>query len=111
MKYNYVINPSKGQEEYYKTWGIIDKGGREILKCDYDEIYKFYGKDNWFTILRKDGISTKFHLGYWKPFADTSDVEWLQYLEERGSVECKGGNTMTQSPKCCENGPCDDSCN
>lgn len=112
LKYNHVMNPATGEQiDCYKTWGIIDKEGKEIVECEYDQIYKFYGKDNWFTILRKGRISTKFHLGYWKTFADISDVEWLQYLEERGSVEWKGGNRNGQtSYKHCEDEICNDSC-
>ena len=44
------------------------------------------------TTMFKDGKSIKFHLGYWTTFGDISDVEWYQYLEERGSIEWKGGN-------------------
>jgi hypothetical protein len=85
-KHNTAIFFPEGNEEYYDTWGVIDVNGREIIECVYDEIYNFYGNNNWFTILKRGSKSTKFHLCYRKPFGNTSDVEWMQYLEDKGSI-------------------------
>lgn len=84
-KLNTAVFWEDDKEEYYNTFGIIDMDGKEIVDCSYDEIYKFYDTDNAFTILNKNGKKTKFHLGYRKEFS-FNDIEWLQYLEERGSI-------------------------
>lgn len=91
-KVNTVIHGEDKSEDYYDTYGIIDINGNEVVECEYDTIYKFYGNDKWYTTMFKDGRSAKFHLGYWTTFGDISDIEWYQYLEERGSIEWKGGN-------------------
>ena len=91
-KVNTIIHWEDMSEEYYDTYGIIDRNGKEIVECEYDKIYKFYDNDKWYTTMFKDGKSIKFHLGYWTTFGNISDVEWYQYLEERGSIEWKGGN-------------------
>lgn len=36
-------------------WGIIDEGGREVLKAEYDCIWKFEGKERTDTKVIKDG--------------------------------------------------------
>ena len=84
-KVNTAIFWEDNREEYYNTFGIIDMDGKEIVDCSYDEVYKFYATDNAFTILVKEGKKAKFHLGYRKEFS-FNDIEWLQYLEDRGSL-------------------------
>ena len=37
-------------------WGIIDEEGKEVLKAEYDSIWKFEGKQRYDTKVIKDGI-------------------------------------------------------
>lgn len=85
-KVNTIVHWEDMSEDYYDTYGIIDRNGKEIVKCEYDTIYNFYGNDKWYTKMFKNGESIKFHLGYWTKFGNFSDID---YLEER---EWKGGN-------------------
>lgn len=105
---NTVIHWEDMSEDYYDTFGIIDINGNEVVECEYDTIYKFYGNDKWYTTMFKDGKSAKFHLGYWTTFGDFSDVERYQYLEERGSIEWKGGDRSLKKESC---GDEDSNCN
>jgi hypothetical protein len=84
-KTNAAIFWDENREEYFDTFGIIDIEGKEIVDCSYDEIYHFYNTDNWFTVLKKQGKAIKYHLGYRKEF-NIDDVEWMQYMEDRGSL-------------------------
>ncbi len=43
-------------------WGIIDEEGKEILKAEYDSIWKFEGKQRYDTKVIKDGIELSFNL-------------------------------------------------
>lgn len=46
--------------EKFQKWGIIDKGGNEVLPLEYDEIRKFEGKGKLTTKVIKSGISMEF---------------------------------------------------
>ena len=81
-----------GLDEKHLRFGFV--GG-----VRYDTIYKFYDNDKWYTTLKKNGRRFKFHLGYWKEFGDIRDVEWFQYLEDRGCLMWKGGNRYGGSHK------------
>lgn len=85
-----VIFWETGEESSFDTYGIIDINGKEVIPCEYDIIYKFYGNDKWYTTLFKQGKHTKFHLGYRRTFGDFSDIEWYHYLEERGTIKWEG---------------------
>lgn len=93
---NTIINWKDESEEYFDTYGIIDKDGNEIVKCEYDTIYKFYGNDKWYTTMIKNGWSIKFHLGYRTTFGNLSDVEYLRYLEDQERFEIKGCKSMQE---------------
>ena len=93
---NTIINWKDESEEYFDTYGIIDKDGHEIVKCEYDTIYKFYGNDKWYTTMIKNGWSIKFHLGYRTTFGNLSDVEYLRYLEDQERFEIKGCKSMQE---------------
>lgn len=43
-------------------WGIIDEDGKEVLKAEYDSIWKFEGKQRFDTKVIKDGIELCFNL-------------------------------------------------
>ena len=42
-------------------WGIINENGEEVLPCEYDEVWKFYGKNRCSTRIVKDGVATDFY--------------------------------------------------
>ena len=46
----------------YRQWGIINYKGEEVLPCQYDEIWKFIGKDYTATKIVKDGVYDYFYL-------------------------------------------------
>lgn len=39
-------------------WGIINEHGEEVLPCEYDEVWNFYGKNRCSTRVVKDGIAS-----------------------------------------------------
>ena len=43
-------------------WGIIDEDGKEVLKAEYDSIWKFEGKQRYDTKVIKDGVELWFDL-------------------------------------------------
>lgn len=43
-------------------WGIIDSEGREVLKAEYDSVWKFEGKQRTDTKVIKDGEELSFSL-------------------------------------------------
>ena len=43
-------------------WGIIDEDGKEVLKAEYDSIWKFEGKQRYDTKVIKDGIERRCNL-------------------------------------------------
>lgn len=43
-------------------WGIIDSDGREVLKAEYDSVWKFEGKQRTDTKVIKDGEEFSFNL-------------------------------------------------
>lgn len=51
----------KKHPELYAKWGIIDETGEEVLPTEYDEIWKFFGKNRLSTIVVKDGIEDEIY--------------------------------------------------
>lgn len=47
--------------EKYAKWGIIDETGKEVLPTEYDEIWKFYGKNRLSTKVVKDGVEDEIY--------------------------------------------------
>lgn len=43
-------------------WGIIDEDGKEVLKAEYDSIWKFEGKQRYDTMVIKNGVELRFDL-------------------------------------------------
>lgn len=43
-------------------WGIIDEDGKEVLRSEYDSIWKFEGKQRYDTKVIKDGVELRFDL-------------------------------------------------
>ena len=39
--------------EQYSYWGIINEEGEEVLPCEYDSIWNFYGKNKFYTKVVK----------------------------------------------------------
>lgn len=43
-------------------WGIINEKGEEVLPCEYDDVWNFYGKDYLkYTTVEKDGEKKQFY--------------------------------------------------
>ena len=47
--------------EKYAKWGIIDETGKEVLPTEYDEIWKFYGKNRLSTKVVRDGVEYEIY--------------------------------------------------
>lgn len=47
--------------EKYAKWGIIDEAGKEVLPTEYDEIWKFYGKNRLSTKVVRDGVEYEIY--------------------------------------------------
>lgn len=54
-------------------WGIIDEDGKEVLKAEYDSIWKFEGKQRYDTKVIKDGVELRFNL---------FDLEFVEEVED-----------------------------
>lgn len=71
-------------------WGIIDEDGNEVLKAEYDSIWKFEGKQRYDTKVIKDGIErccNLFALRY--PEEEEVEEEYYEdsYEDETGIEE------------------------
>lgn len=42
-------------------WGIINEKGEEVLPVEYDNIWNFYGKSRWSTMVEKDGHTSEVY--------------------------------------------------
>ena len=62
-------------------WGIIDEDGKEVLKAEYDSIWKFEGKQRYDTKVIKDGIELRFDL-FGLEFVEEEEGEEEYYEEE-----------------------------
>ena len=51
----------KAHPERFSKWGIINEKGEEVLPMEYDNIWKFYGKNRFSTRVEKDGKSRQVY--------------------------------------------------
>lgn len=60
---NLVDNPNwkSDEQEVSSKWGIINEKGEEVLPMEYDNIWKFYGKNRFSTRVEKDGKSRQIY--------------------------------------------------
>ena len=58
-----IANPNwnKEEQEVPAKWGIINEKGEEVLPMEYDNIWKFYGKNRFSTRVEKDGKSRQVY--------------------------------------------------
>lgn len=58
-KNDLIANPEwkKEEQEVPSKWGIINEKGEEVLPMEYDNIWKFFGKNRYSTRVEKDGKS------------------------------------------------------
>lgn len=52
----YVKDDSKKHSDCYAKWGIINENGEAVLPVEYDEVWKFLGKNRFSTTVVKDGV-------------------------------------------------------
>ena len=62
-------------------WGIIDSEGREVLKAEYDSVWKFEGKQRTDTKVIKDGEELSFSLIEQELIEDDEYVDDCYYNE------------------------------
>ena len=53
---------SSNQVNNSNKWGIINEEGEEVLPVEYDEIWKFIGKNRYSTKVVKDGVKKDVYL-------------------------------------------------
>lgn len=51
----------KTHPEQFSKWGIINEKGEEVVPVEYDEIWKFYGKNLKSTKVVKDGVAKQVY--------------------------------------------------
>lgn len=51
----------KAHPEKFSKWGIINEKGEEVVPVEYDEIWKFYGKNLESTKVVKDGVAKQVY--------------------------------------------------
>lgn len=52
----YVRDDFKKRSDCYAKWGIINENGEAVLPVEYDEVWKFLGKNRFSTTVVKDGV-------------------------------------------------------
>lgn len=81
-------------EDIEKRWGIINEEGVEVLPVEYNEIWKFEGKNRDFTRTIKDGIVKEVYFSDLIPslpayqhtsYARNNDWQEVSYSEYEGS--------------------------
>ncbi len=82
-------------------WGIINEKGEEVLPCEYDNIWNFYGKGRFSTRVEKDGVArlVDFHdLNPSLPKRGTSpcDYDSVGYCEEERQTYDEYNGTYVQ---------------
>ena len=70
--------------EKYAKWGIIDETGKEVLPTEYDEIWKFYGKNRLSTKVVRDGVEYEiyFHSLNSSIPMPANTKKWSSYFDE-----------------------------
>ena len=70
--------------EKYAKWGIIDETGKEVLPTEYDEIWKFYGKNRLSTKVVRDGVEYDicFHSLNSSIPMPANTKKWSSYFDE-----------------------------
>ena len=73
--------------EKYAKWGIIDETGKEVLPTEYDEIWKFYGKNRLSTKVVRDGVEYEiyFHSLNSSIPMPANTKKWSSYFDENDS--------------------------
>lgn len=56
-----VLEERNKRPETFAKWGIINENGEEVLPVEYDEIWKFFGKNRSSTKVVKDGVAREVY--------------------------------------------------
>ncbi|MBR1513400.1 MAG: WG repeat-containing protein [Bacteroidales bacterium] len=56
-----VLEDREKRPEVFAKWGIINEKGEEVLPVEYDEIWKFLGKNRDSTKVVKDGVEQEVY--------------------------------------------------
>ena len=67
-------------------WGIIDEDGKEVLKAEYDSIWKFEGKQRYDTKVIKDGVGLRFDLFDLEFVEEGEEVYYVDSYEEETNI-------------------------
>lgn len=74
----------KEKPDYYSKWGIINESGEEVLPLEYDEIWKFYGKNRLSTKVVKDGVTSEIYFHTLNPNLSTVCYRSNNYMDDGG---------------------------
>ena len=88
----YLEKDKKENPDKYAKWGIINEDGKEVLPCEYDEIWRFYGKNRFSTRVVKDGVASEVYFHDLNPSLPKRgkrlhDYNNEQYYEERETYD------------------------
>lgn len=56
-----ILEDRGKQPGIFAKWGIINEEGEEVLPVEYDEIWKFFGKNRSSTKVVKDGVAREVY--------------------------------------------------
>ena len=75
----YMEKDKKEHPDKYAKWGIINENGEEVLSCEYDEIWRFYGKNRYSTRVVKDGIAREIYFHDLNPSLPKRGIKFHSY--------------------------------
>ena len=63
-------------------WGIINEKGKEVLPAEFDDIWKFHGKNRDYTKIIKDGVESSVYFNALNPSLSIGDQHTLSQIQE-----------------------------
>ena len=67
--------------EKYAKWGIINKNGDIVLPVVYDDIWNFYGRNQDYITVEKDGDTFQIYFSCFKEICK-AHRNWIESLKE-----------------------------
>lgn len=68
-----ILKDREKRSETFAKWGIINRKGEEVLPVEYDEIWKFLGKNLSSTKVVKDGVESIVYFDKLNPQPNYTD--------------------------------------
>ena len=87
-----VLEDREKRPEVFAKWGIINEKGEEVLPVEYDEIWKFLGKNRDSTKVVKDGVEREvyfYDLNHKLPFPGQRSKSKISYNSNYSRYDMK----------------------